>query len=149
MAKIDITLRRADESDAPALAEMEKQCFPDPWSEESLRRVLANPAVYYLVAEANGIIAGYAGMTIAADECEIINIAVADSMRRCGIGNDLVTAVIGICQSSGVSSVFLEHRESNAPASSLYDKFGFVPYSVRRNYYRSPTENAILRRLDL
>ena len=149
MAKIEFTLRRAVPSDAPLLAEMEMRCFSDPWSEDSLERVLANPAVYYLIAESGGTPVGYAGMTVVADECEIINIAVTESVRRCGIGYDMVQAVLDICRSSGVTSVFLEHRESNTAAAALYEKFGFTPYSVRRKYYRSPTEDAILRRLDL
>ncbi len=60
-----------------------------------------------------------------------------------------VAAWCDICRGAGVESVFLEHRESNTPASALYESFGFEKYAVRKNYYTSPVENAILRVLHL
>ncbi len=145
----ELTFRRATVSDAPLLAELEKENFSDPWDSTAFENVLANPAVYFIIIENGNDPIAYGGMTVVADECDIINIAVRENMRRRGIGRILVEKMIGICQSLGVRAIFLEHRESNVPAAALYESFGFVPYNIRRRYYTSPVEDAVLRKLTL
>lgn len=145
----DIVFRRAKVDDAALLARMEMENFSDPWSEETLARVLVNPATYFIIATLDGLPVAYGGMNIVFEDCDIINLAVSENMRRCGIGRALVSQMLDICRSVGAENVFLEHRESNTPAAILYEKFGFEKYAVRKNYYTSPVENAILRVLHL
>lgn len=145
----ELTLRRATVDDAPILAEMEKECFTDPWECEYFRGLLANPAVYFIIAEDRGTPVAFGGMTVVIDECDIINVAVAKDMRRQGIGRFMVEQMLDICRNCGVTSVFLEHRASNTAAAALYESFGFQKYDIRRRYYSSPVEDAILRKLTL
>lgn len=145
----DIIIRNAVADDVVALAEMEQACFSDPWSLDYFVNLLNNPAVYFIIAEDDGVPIGYAGITVILDECEILNVAVMPDHRRRGIGRVLMEQVICICRNSGVTSLFLEHRESNTAAAALYEDFGFTVYAVRKRYYSSPIEDAILRKLTL
>jgi len=145
----NITFRRATIDDAELISEMEKLNFSDPWDISAIKNVLDNPAVYFTVAELDGIPVAYGGMTVVVDECDIINIAVMEHMRRMGIGRMLVQRMLDICKDLGVTEIFLEHRESNIPAAVLYESFGFSVYGVRRKYYSSPPEDAILRKISL
>jgi len=145
----EITLRPATVDDAALLAEMEKQCFSDPWDVYAFENILRNPAALFIIAEEDGLAVGYSGMTVVMDECDIINIAVIESHRRRGIGRKMVSSVLDVCKKHSVANVYLEHRESNTPAAALYESFGFVPYGRRKKYYKAPVEDAILRVLEI
>ena len=103
----------------------------------------------FLVAEAaEGRIVGYVVALDAADEGEILNLAVAPVMRRTGLGRALVHQILEALSDRGVRQVFLEVRESNAPARALYAALGFKEVGRRKQYYRRPVEDAIVLRLD-
>jgi ribosomal-protein-alanine N-acetyltransferase len=136
-------IRPATEADLPAIAGLERACFPDPWSEDSFRSLVVGPA---RVAERDGTLVGYAFARSAADSGEILNVAVAHEHRRAGVAaalvEELCTALVGV----GVTEVFLEVRASNAPAQALYRALGFVPVGSRPRYYRAPVEDALILR---
>lgn len=103
----------------------------------------------FLVAEGDGErILGYVVALEAADEGEILNLAVAPTGRRHGLGRALVERVVAELQSRDIRQVYLEVRESNAPARALYAAAGFKEVGRRRQYYRRPVEDAIVLRLD-
>ena len=102
----------------------------------------------FLVAEADARIGGYVVALDAADEGEILNLAVAETGRRRGLGRALVQAIVDALEARGVRQVFLEVRESNAAARALYAGFGFKDVGRRKGYYRRPVEDAIVLRLD-
>lgn len=102
----------------------------------------------FLVAEADEKIVGYAVALEAADEGEILNLAVAEMGRRRGLGRALVEAIVAALTERGVRQVYLEVRESNAPARALYASFGFKEVGRRKAYYRRPVEDAMVLRLD-
>ena len=105
---------------------------------------------HFLVAEAeeSGAIVGYVVALEAADEGEILNLAVAPAGRRSGLGRALVERILEALTASGVRQVYLEVRESNAPARALYAAHGFKEAGRRKQYYRRPVEDAIVLRLD-
>lgn len=145
----ELVFRRAGVEDAILLARLEAENFSDPWDASAFEKVLINPAVHFIIAEKDNAPVAFGGMSVVIDECDIINIAVTQDLRRQGIGRNLVEKMLGICRDLGVTAVFLEHRESNVGAAALYEGFGFTPYGTRRGYYSSPTEDAILRKLTL
>lgn len=102
----------------------------------------------FLVAEEQGKIAGYVVALDAADEGEILNLAVAEGGRRRGLGRALVEAIVAALSERDVRQVYLEVRESNAAARTLYAGFGFKDVGRRKAYYRRPVEDAIVLRLD-
>ncbi len=79
-----------------------------------------------------------------ADEAEILNLAVEASQRRQGIGWLLVQKAIAECKAAGVKTIFLEVRESNEGALKLYARAGFQEGGRRAEYYREPTEDALI-----
>lgn len=145
----DIIIRKAIAEDADVLSVIEHECFTDPWETPYFQGLLANPAVYFAIAEKDGVPVAFGGMTVVVDECDIINVAVSKAVRRLGIGRAMVAHLLEICKDHGVTSAFLEHRQSNTAAAALYESFGFEPYATRKKYYSSPTEDAILRKLTL
>lgn len=119
--------------------------FADPWSTQDLRDCVS--FALFLVAEEQGKVAGYVVALDAADEGEILNLAVAEAGRRHGLGRALVRAILDALTERGVRRVYLEVRESNAPARALYQAFGFREVGRRKAYYRRPVEDAIVLRL--
>jgi ribosomal-protein-alanine acetyltransferase len=82
-------------------------------------------------------------------EWELENIVVASSARRRGVGNRLLHALLAAARETNSHAVFLEVRESNAAARTLYEKAGFKPAGRRKSYYTNPLEGAVLYRLTL
>ena len=100
------------------------------------------------MADSADTVAGYVVAIDAADEGEILNLAVAAAGRRHGVGRALVEAVVQALTSGGARHIYLEVRESNAPARALYATHGFREVGRRKQYYRRPVEDAIVLRLD-
>ena len=129
----------------PELGALERLCFSLPRTEEQLVRSLADEQQIFLAAlDEAGRVLGYAGMTAVLDEGYIDNVAVLPELRRQGIAGLLLTELLRRSEERKLSFVTLEVREHNAPAVALYEKFGFSPVGLRKNYYEKPRENAIL-----
>lgn len=128
------------------VAELEKQCFNDPWSEWSIRTELTNPLSVWVVAEENGVVAGYVGSQTVLDESDMMNLAVHPAYRRTGIGSRLVVELVRRLKERGSHALFLEVRISNKVAIGLYEQHGFVQVGRRPNYYRNPREDALILR---
>ena len=133
-----------NESHVAQIAELEKICFSDPWSENSVASELNNPLSVWLVAEENGIVCGYVGSQTVLDETDMMNIAVHPDFRRKGIAAALIAELVRLLKERGSRILRLEVRESNAPAISLYETMGFTQLGLRKNYYRNPKENALI-----
>ena len=133
-----------NESHVKQVAELEKICFSDPWSENSVASELNNPLSVWLVAEENGIVCGYVGSQTVLDETDMMNIAVHPDFRRKGIAAALIAELVRLLKERGSRILRLEVRESNAPAISLYETMGFTQLGFRKNYYRNPKENALI-----
>lgn len=139
-------IRPAELTDVPAVHAIEHRAFADPWSPQDFRDCVS--FAVFLVAEEGAKVAGYVVALEAADEGEILNLAVAEGGRRRGLGRALVQAIVDALAARGVREVYLEVRESNAAARALYATFGFKDVGRRRGYYRRPVEDAIVLRLD-
>lgn len=139
-------IRPAELTDVPAIHAIEQRVFADPWSTQDFRDCVS--FALFLVAEEHAQIAGYVVALDAADEGEILNLAVAEGGRRRGLGRALVEAIVAALSERGVRQVYLEVRESNAAARALYAGFGFKDVGRRKAYYRRPVEDAIVLRVD-
>ena len=137
---------RMNESHVAAVAELEKICFSDPWSEKSVASELNNKLALWLVAEEEGRVAGYIGSQTCGDESDVMNVAVHPDFRRRGIAEALVKDLVDQLKAIGSRCLTLEVRASNAPAIALYEKMGFVEVGRRKNYYRNPREDALIMR---
>ena len=139
-----LVIRDAREGDLERLEALEGLCFSVPWTREMLRSQLPDGQHVFLAAEEDGQVLGYVGMTFVLDEGYIGNVAVDPAARRRGIGRALISELLARARALSLSFVTLEVRETNAPAIALYAGFGFAPVGLRKNYYDSPRENALL-----
>jgi ribosomal-protein-alanine N-acetyltransferase len=102
--------------------------------------------VPFLVGEQGGSVVGYVIARHVLDEAEILNLGVASARQRAGVGRALVEAMLVRLRQEGVATVFLEVRESNAVARRLYAGLGFAEVGRRPDYYRLPSEDAVVLR---
>jgi len=114
------------------------------WPEESVKEVLTWEGGLALVADSNGKVIAFLIGRQAADEAEILNLAVAPPFRKRGEGGALLLAAVEEFRARAVSRVFLEVRESNAAGIAFYKKHGFSEAGRRENYYHEPQEAALV-----
>ena len=126
------------------IAQLEAQCFSDPWSEKSIASELENPLSLWLVAEENGQVFGYVGSQTVLDESDMMNVAVDPRFRRQGIARALIETLIAELAKMGSRCLRLEVRVSNENARALYERMGFRQLGLRKNYYHNPKEDALI-----
>ncbi len=134
--------------DVAEVSAIEQRTFSDPWSAASFRGLIGAPQVLFATARegAGAPVLGYVVAIFAGDEGEIANLAVAGDARGKGIGSALVEAALVEAKRRDVAVVYLEVRESNAAARSLYAARGFEEVGRRKRYYQHPAEDALILR---
>ena len=133
-----------DRSHIEQIAELERNCFSTPWSENLLTDALFDPQASFIVAEDDeGNVLGYAGLHVVLDEGYIDNIAVEEAARRHGVASALLDVFCRFGQAN-LAFLTLEVRASNAAAIALYQKHDFAQVGLRKNYYQNPREDAII-----
>jgi len=142
----------ASPRDAAALAQIHGASFHRGWGEGEFETMLTerNTLVHRLRMGRKTV--GFSVSRIAADEAEILSIAVAQSHRGRGLSNKLLLTHLGHLAGRGVRRVFLEVEENNQPARRLYERAGFAVVGRRERYYRQAGAeplNALLMRRDL
>ena len=128
------------------VAALEKLCFRDPWSENSVASELNNPLSLWLVALDGERLAGYVGSQTVMDESDMMNVAVHPDFRKQGIANALILGLVEELRKMGSHCLTLEVRASNENAISVYRKLDFQEVGRRKNYYRNPREDALILR---
>ena len=144
-----LCVRAAEETDIPAIAVLEHLCFSAPWSETALTDTLNSPYAKLFCAEMDGTVIAYGGIYLLGDDADITNIATHPDHRRCGAAAEILQTLMAYAKEHGATALHLEVRASNAPATALYERFGFAVDGIRKNYYKNPTENAVLMTLSL
>ncbi len=137
-----LRIRKMAERDLDQVAAMAAAVFSEPWSRQGFAETLPMENVCFLVAKEEETVLGYAGLSLAADEGEIINVAVSPAFRRRGIACGLMRALLAEGAAGGIRRFFLEVRVSNTAAVCLYQKYGFTVRGRRKNFYTSPREDA-------
>jgi [ribosomal protein S18]-alanine N-acetyltransferase len=147
---MSVVLRRMTGADVPAVAVLEDALFGvEAWSPDILARELAVAAesTYYLVADDDGVVAGYAGLLVAGGgQADVLTLAVAGDRWGEGIGTTLLGALLAEAERRGCREVFLEVRVDNDRAQRLYQQNGFEPVGVRRGYYQPSGSDALVMR---
>jgi len=137
-------------ADINRVVEIERQTFSDPWSRSAFLESLARPEVTGIALDdESGRLAGYGLCVLAADEGEILNVAVAPQSRRRGMGRRLVAHMLEHLRRGGAVRVYLEVRKSNEAAIGLYRGMGFETAGARRGYYTHPREDAVTMTIDV
>ncbi len=146
LEKIQITImvREMTESDINDIAELEKECFSEPWSENSLKEELTNETARFYVLRDGEKVLGYIGSNNICNEVYITNVAVNENCRGKGYGKILVNHLIKQCELERAFFITLEVRKSNENAIKLYEKCGFKFIGERKNFYSKPAEDALI-----
>jgi ribosomal-protein-alanine N-acetyltransferase len=152
-------LRRMTAGDLPAVLDLEHDLFPeDAWTPEMFASELRDDLSdrYYLVAEEDGRVVGYAGLLAPVSrrtrrgrggQADVLTMAVASSQWGQGIGSALLEALLAEAAGRGCAEVFLEVRVDNPRAQRLYRRYGFAGVGLRRGYYQpSGTDALVMRR---
>jgi len=143
-------------TDAAALAQLHREDFGRPWTEDEFTALLSDATVIGFGAREAGHGSeppiGFVLARLAAGEAEILLIAVARALRRRGVGWLLMDGVLRHLHAERAEALFLEVDESNAPAMALYRRLGFIKVGNRPNYYhdeRGMPSSALVMRRDL
>ncbi len=145
-------IRSATESDLEQIMLLEKSSFKnDAWSKANMRGELLAPHTFYVVAEENNNLVGYAGLSkiSTSPSSDVQTIAVSEIHRGKGIGRDLMLSLLTFAEEQGAKEVFLEVREDKPTPQALYQSLGFMAIDRRENYYQPDGVAAIVMRLDL
>ena len=141
------SLRDGLADDLAGISEIERLCFPQPWSLETFRRELSLPFSRLIVAvDPAGGLLGFLCRWLVADECHILNVAVHPRARRLGVATAMLDAVTSEAKNKRIGVVALEVRRSNVGARTLYRKLRFQERRLRANYY-GPGEDAVVMEL--
>ena len=147
-----IVLRTLKREDLPAVLEIERRSFGQPWSRAFFEKELSTPFARLVVAvdevAPRPAIVGYTCRWRVTDEVHLLNVAVHPERRGRSIGRLLVEAVIVEARDTGAAVLFLEVRAGNVVARRLYRRLGFRDLGVRRSYY-GPGQDAIVMELRL
>lgn len=136
------------EADIPTIAELEKSCFSDAWSEQTFFSAFRSPYFTGVLLEENGEVVAYACASVLFEEAEIGVVAVAREWRGRGVGKRLLSELLSRAKRLGAEKVFLEVRVSNESALALYRGAGFEGFGVRKRYYPDG-EDAVLMKKEL
>lgn len=137
-------IRPMSKADLPAVLEIERECFREPWSERIFLDILDLDYYHFLTLFCGDELAGYCGYIRSFETADIANIAVSGRFRRQGIGEKLLGKVMENGFRDGVERFSLEVRVSNVPAIALYQKMGFRQEGLRKKYYENPREDALI-----
>jgi ribosomal-protein-alanine N-acetyltransferase len=132
---------------APLLAAMHETAFPpaDRWGAQAIGLMLDLPGHFALLADAAGQPAGFAMGRVAADQAEVLTIAVMPGSRRLGVGRALMRALAEHAARDGAVELFLEVATANEAARALYAALGAQVAGHRRAYYPDGGDALVLR----
>ena len=130
----------------PAVARLEKLVSTNPWSAELFRGELALPEATraYRVARIGGRLVGYGGLMFVVDEAHVTTLSVHPDRQGERIGTRLLAVLVREALRRGTKALTLEVRAGNEPAKALYQRFGFAPAGIRKNYYAEVGEDALI-----
>ncbi|MCB5228995.1 MAG: ribosomal protein S18-alanine N-acetyltransferase [Candidatus Cloacimonetes bacterium] len=136
-----LTFRGIRKGDIERIVELEALCFEDPWPAEAFE--IPDYQFSYVALE-DDLIIGYIINIVALDEASIASIGIHPDFQRRGYASRLLRHTLRMFKEVGISKVFLDVRPSNRAARNLYLKHGFRYLGVRKGYYQSPPEDALV-----
>ncbi|SDJ93621.1 ribosomal protein S18-alanine N-acetyltransferase [Natronincola ferrireducens] len=141
----ELEVRRMLLKDIDDVVEIEKRCFPIPWTRGAFETELRkNKLALYFVGLWRGKVVGYGGMWLIIDEGHITNIAVHPDYQGRKVGEAIVEAIIEEAKARRIYRITLEVRKSNDIAQNLYKKLGFITCGIRPGYYSDNGEDAMI-----
>ena len=131
-------------SDIEEVAKIEEETFSMPWSQDAFLEMIEAEYAHYIVAEDDDKIIGSCGLRNVVGEGEITNVVMRSEYQNMGIGASMLCKLIKDGKKMGIQAFTLEVRKSNASAIHVYEKLGFLPEGMRKNFYEKPCEDAVI-----
>ena len=145
----NLTLVKAGKKEVGDIYELERACFPSPWTYNMLYTdICENRITEYVLCRDGGKPVGYGGMWMILDEAHITNVCAHPDSRRRGIASAVLRWLICTAREKGAARITLEVRVSNVAAMHLYESFGFHICGKRTSYYSDNGEDAYILWLD-
>ncbi len=144
-------IRLLEGKDTPQIHRIERLCFSDPWSEESISHDLEENVLsrWLGIFDDSGRLIAYGGIWLVINEGHILNIAVDPEFQGNGYGKRIMNALIELARENGINILFLEVRRSNLRAQKLYLGAGFMKAGYRKQYYEDNREDALIMIMNL
>lgn len=140
-----VTLCLVTRAHLPRIADLERLCFSEPWSEGALELLLGENAVGAVCLRGDRVLA-YAGILFVPGEGQITNVATHPEERGKGYGKAVLSLLVEeALRREDCEQISLEVRVSNQSAIGLYDSMGFETAGLRKRFYRSPVEDALVK----
>lgn len=149
IARSTLEFERLHEDHVPQLMPIERDAYPEPWTERMFRDEIQNARSHFYVARLDGELAGYGGFWLVLDEAHITSVTITCDARSQGYGRLLFEHLLDSARTAGARTATLEVRESNTPARTLYASMGFRRVGIRKGYYPKTGEDAIVMSSDL
>jgi [ribosomal protein S18]-alanine N-acetyltransferase len=144
---LELVIHRASPPEARVMAVLHASSFAKPWDEAAMGEFIAAPDTLCLIGTAvdssGGLPSGLLIARRAADEAELLTLAVAPNFRRAGLGKALLEEAIAVLRAAGAKQLFLEVAEGNQAAIGLYRSIGAKPVGKRSRYYDDGADAAI------
>ena len=144
---VDVLVDRATPIDARLMATIHASCFARPWDEAAMAQFIVGPDTLCLIAsvvdDSGAVSAGLLIARKAADEAELLTLAVVPACRRMGLGRSLLHTAMAALRASGTKQLFLEVEEGNEAAIALYRSLGAAEVGKRKGYYEHGADAAI------
>ena len=137
-------IRRSIPADTAEIAAAEAEIFSDPWSEKDILSTISTEGSMCYTALSDGRVIAYLIGRQIPPEGEIYRIATLPEYRKRGVAYRLLDYAVKCERGRGLEALFLEVRQMNAPARSLYTSYGFKEIGMRKNYYKKPDDNAVI-----
>ena len=137
-------IKKMEEHHLDAVLFIEQNSFTHPWSKSSFESELEKDSSYSYIAVENDVVIGYAVMSTVLDQGDLLIIAVDENHRRKGVAKALFDKLCEKAKELSLAYITLEVRSSNISAIKLYESLSFEKVAVRKNYYSTPTEDAVL-----
>jgi len=141
-----MSVRAATEDDIPRILEIEIDSISPPWTHGALLgEIYRDDCFFSVIDEHSHSVSGFVILRqVSEDEGELLQIAVCKAAQRHGFAGSLMSAALRYAEERSFKTIFLEVRKSNEAAIALYKKHGFKSVRVRKDYYRDPTEDALV-----
>ena len=140
-----MVIRRAIPDDAPKIAALEEEIFPDPYGVKSIfSYICQEDGMCYTASDDSGELIAYILGRVIAPEGELYRIATRPDKRRRGIAYRLLDYAHKCERGRGLETLFLEVRSKNIPARNLYHAYGFRELGIRKKYYKNPDDDAVV-----
>jgi ribosomal-protein-alanine N-acetyltransferase len=140
----EFVLHEMEMHDIPRVLEIERMSFSEPWSESAFLNEISKSYALNRVAVRENRVIGYVCVNYILDEGHILNLAVHPDFRRQGAATILMSGAIHELRQKGCEYLYLEVRASNSAAKKFYERFGFGVSGIRKAYYTSPKEDALI-----